>query len=231
MPLARSILQKPRHRWLLGLLCWLKAGTALSQTSPVLFPQMPEVTRFRLLNASRWQRKHFAPLQLIQQPTQANGKNYTAFQEQRSKKPSEAGLLPFTLRLEGDSLLMPITLYEYTPLAHRTRLLDSLGTRRLEGTFLRFGAAVGTSWTCLTSYSWYNKWNSITTQLREIRKTPEGELLYVIAFREDYYGVSDSEFWREFVFSRERGIVQLTGEGMVGGRVQYEREDHANKSK
>ncbi len=120
---------------------------------------------------------------------------------------------------------MPLVVYDFVPAACRARLLDSLGSGRLEGTFFRFGAAVGTKWTCLSSYSWAHKWNTVTTELREIKRTDAGELLYVLAFQEDYYGVSDYEFWREFVISRERGLVQLTGEGMFGGKQVYERAD------
>lgn len=62
----------------------------------------------------------------------------------------------------------------------------------------------------------------MTTQLREIKKTAEGETLYVLAFEEYVYGVSHYGFWREFVISCERGFSQMTGEGTVGGKLVYE---------
>jgi hypothetical protein len=218
---AYQILQKPRHRWLLGLLCWLSSGGAWAQGGPVIFPQMAAVTQFKTVGSARYHRGDFSPLEITRQQIQLNGKSYTAFVEQRGKKRSEGAPLPFILRLAGDSLLMPLAIENYVPATRKAYLLDSLGSERLENTFFRFGAAVGTKWTCLASYGFASKWNTVTTELREVRQTAAGELLYVLAFSEAIYGVSDSEFWRELVISRERGLVQLTGEGMVGGRQVY----------
>ncbi len=218
-------LRKPKRRWLFGLLFWVISGAAYGQAGTVVFPQMAPVTRFKTVGNSRHFRGNFSPLAITRREVQANGKSYTEFIEKMGKKPGEGAPLPFQLRLAGDSLLMFLTLYDYVPAARRAQLLDSLGPGRLEGTFFRFGAPVGTKWTCLTSYSWAKKWNSVTTELREIKRMATGELLYVLAFREDYYGVSDYEFWRELVISRERGLVQMTGHGMIGGELVYERDD------
>jgi hypothetical protein len=229
MRLARPILQKPRHRWLLGLLCWLSSQGVCAQVGPVIFPQMAPVVRFKTVGSPRRYRRDFSPLEITRQEVQVNGKSYTTFVEKMGKKPSGSGTLPFILRLAGDSLLMPLTLYDFVPATRRAHLLDSLGPKCLESAFFRFGSAVGTKWICLTGYGWQDKWNTVTTQLREIKKTDDGELLYVLAFSEETYGVSDTEFWRELVISRERGLVQLTGHGMIGGEQVYERVDKPTK--
>lgn len=213
-------------------LCLLASSKAFGQREVLAFPQMPTVTQFystQTTQLTKKRRKYLSSLALTQHAVLVNGKAYTQFITARVADQANAEKLPFTLRLAGDSLLMPLTLYGYIPAAQKTHLLDSLGPKRLESTFFCFGAAVGTKWTCLTSYSGTGRWNTITTQLREIRRTAEGEVLYVIAFSEAYYGVSDYEFWREFVLSRERGLVQMSGEGMIGGEQVYVRESKSAK--
>lgn len=220
MRLPRLILQKPKQWWLLGLLSWLSISRAWAQEEPFVFPQMATVTLFKTVGSSKAYRR--GSLEIIQQRMQVNGNNYTAFLGKEAKKQSEAYTMPFILRIAGDSLLMPLSIESYTPAPLRAQLLDSLGPKRLENTFFRFSAPVGTQWTCLTSYGSARKWNFITTKLREIRYAADGEPLYVIELSEAIYGISDYEFWHELVISREHGLMQLTGEGMVGGKRVYE---------
>ncbi len=217
MRLPRLILQKPKQWWLLGFLSWLSISRIWAQEEPVVFPQMATVTLFKEVGSSRL--SHRKLLQITRQQVQVNGKSYTAFMEGKG----QLFPLPFTLRIVGDSLLAPLSIECDVSSPREAYLLDSLRLGKLENTFFRFGAAVGTTWICPTHHFCTSKkaWSTTVTKLREIRRTDTGEVLYVIDFSEET-GLSDSYFWNELVISRERGLVHLTGDGMVGGEHVYE---------
>jgi hypothetical protein len=113
---------------------------------------MDSVVRFKTVGSPGRYRRDFSPLEITRQEVQVNGKSYTTFVEKMGKKLSGSGTLPFILRLAGDSLLMPLVIENCVPTARKAHLLDSLGSKCLGSTFFRFGAAVGTKWTCLTGY-------------------------------------------------------------------------------
>ncbi len=217
MRLSSLCLQKPKQRWLLGLLSWLSSGRVWAQEEPVVFPQMATVTLFDEAGSSRL--FHRRLLRITRQQVQVNGKSYTAFMEGKG----QVFPLPFMLRIVGDSLLAPLSLECDVSVPREAYLLDSLRSGKLENTFFRFGAAVGTTWVCptLRFCASQKAWSTTVTKLREIRRTATGEVLYIVDFSEET-GLSDSDFWNELVISRERGLVQLTGEGMVGGEHVYE---------
>lgn len=111
---------------------------------------MPAITRFRLASSSevtvsRRDRSRFEPLIITRYQIQVNKRSYTVFETEMGKKPTESqGFLDFSLRLAGDSLLMPIEIDKHLLASKKARLLDSLGANHLESTFFYFGAVVGT---------------------------------------------------------------------------------------